>query len=732
MKRLLSAILVILMLIPMAFTVDAANVAQGSCGEGMTWTLDDMGTLSIHGSGIMDNFGLWNEPGWYPYRKDIKQVIIYDALVIGMHAFRDCTNMTKATVVGSNLAIIGNEAFWGCDNLSQIHFGNTVQYVGSSVLTGTAYRANPANWVDGMLYVNNILFEIDYYKSGALNVRPGTQVIADYAADFYNCQVTSINIPSSVKNIGDNAFHNCTAVTEINIAEGVQTIGEYAFDNAAITSLTIPNSVTTIESWAFSDSKNLADIHIGSGVTSLGKTAFSGTAYFDNDSNWDNGMLYCGDYMLYERSSWGYDDFVIKDGIRVLSDSSFSDSTGLTSVQIPDTVTVFGNRSFDNVPNLTIKCYEGSLAKAYAEMRDIPYEIVCKHQFGEYVYDNNATCYYNGTKSATCSLCGEKKTVEAEGTVLGHNYGEWWVEKEPTYTETGLMLRRCDRCAGCEEKEIPMLEMPVVKEPYLSSYGVQLTVHDLYDIKDYFIAEGDHNTYREVKNNLVVSIGAAKLGTRTEYTYTLPHHGMHTVYIRYNDGSYKILKTEITGAEPEYTVNGLQLTVSNLDDIKVIRTAYGEFNFVSAMKKDATHRAFTAKNDIKGSDSYKIQYRNNGPVTVAVCYNDGYTEFYTYNVEQKTPTMEQNGATVTFGNLDGLYNIRYAKGEYTTSSEIKKAPGSVALKASAIDENGNITVVLSTGTYTFCVQYDDESYNYYTVTVDKVIVEDVENPEGWQ
>ena len=43
----------------------------------------------------------------------------------------------------------------------------------------------------------------------------------------------------------------------------------------------------------------------------------------------------------------------------------------------------------------------------------------------------------------------------------------------------------------------------------------------------------------------------------------------------------------------------------------------------------------------------------------------------------------------------------------------------VALKASAIDQNGNITVKLTTaGTYTFCVQYDDESYNYYIITVD--------------
>lgn len=730
MKRLLSAILIVLMLMPMALTANAATLS-GTCGDGMTWTLDDMGTLSIHGSGIIDSYGLWNEPPWYDYRLNVKQVIIYDALVIGTNAFRDCTNMTKATVVGSNLAIIGNEAFWGCSSLSQIHFGNTVQYVGSGVLDGTAYRNNTANWSDGMLYVNNILFEVDYYKTGALNVREGTQVIADHAADLYNSKFTSINIPSSVKNIGDYAFNNCKNVTEINIAEGVQTIGMYAFAEAGISTLTIPDSVNTIESWAFADAEKLADIRIGTGVTSLGKTAFSGTAYYDDDANWEGGILYCGDYLLYERTGWGYDNFVIRDGTRVLSDDSFSDSTGLTSVQIPDTVTVFGNRSFENVPNLVIKCYEGSLAKAYAEMRSIPYRIVCKHSFGEYTYDNNATCYYNGTKSATCALCGEKKTVEAEGTALGHSYGDWWVEKEATYTEPGLMLRRCDRCAGCEEKEIPVLEMPTAKEPYLSAYGVQLTVHDLYDIKDYFIAEGDYDTYREVKNNMVVSIGAAKLGAKTEYTYTLPHHGMHTVYIRYNDGSYKILKTEITGAEPEFAINGLQLTVSNLDDVKVIRTAYGEYSSIGAMKKASTHRAFTAKANIKGADDYMVQYRDNGTVTVAVCYNDGYTEFFTYEVVQKTPTMEKKGATVIFGNLDGLYNIRYAKGEWKTASEIKKAPGAVALKPSKIDENGNITVTLGVGTYTFCVQFDDESYNYYTITIDSVIMEDVDNPDGW-
>jgi len=75
------------------------------------------------------------------------------------------------------------------------------------------------------------------------------------------------------------------------------------------------------------------------------------------------------------------------------------------------------------------------------------------------------------------------------------------------------------------------------------------------------------------------------------------------------------------------------------------------------------------------------------------------------------------GSTVTFTSLDDLKVIRYAKGEYTTSNQIKNAEGSRVIKSDAISD-GFITVTLEGGTYTFCVQYNDESYNYYTVTVE--------------
>ena len=52
---------------------------------------------------------------------------------------------------------------------------------------------------------------------------------------------------------------------------------------------------------------------------------------------------------------------------------------------------------------------------------------------------------------------------------------------------------------------------------------------------------------------------------------------MHTVLVRYNNGSEFIFHKTLTVDEPVFETNGLQVTVKNIPDIKVIRTAYGEF-----------------------------------------------------------------------------------------------------------------------------------------------------------
>ena len=48
----------------------------------------------------------------------------------------------------------------------------------------------------------------------------------------------------------------------------------------------------------------------------------------------------------------------------------------------------------------------------------------CRHVFGEYVDDNNATCTQNGTKTAHCTLCDGTHTVEIADSMLPHKYDE--------------------------------------------------------------------------------------------------------------------------------------------------------------------------------------------------------------------------------------------------------------------------------------------------------------------
>ncbi|MBR5515203.1 MAG: InlB B-repeat-containing protein, partial [Clostridia bacterium] len=290
------------------------------------------------------------------------------------------------------------------------------------------------------------------------------------------------------------------------------------------------------------------------------------------------------------------------------------------------------------------------------------------------------------------------------------------VSESGTYTVWTLLI---DGRTFFYKVDVTVEEEPVVTEPAATVEGAVITMTGLSeDVKDIFLANGEYETYTEVNANKIVRLTQSKLQGASEYSYTVPAGGAYTILIRYNDGTMKFLNLYVNVVEPIFSSNGLQLTVDNLDGVKVIRTAYGEYKTAAKIKAAEGARAFTAKGVLKGIDEYTIQYRDNGVVTVAVCYENGYTKIYTVKIQQKVPTMVQNDNVVTFGQLDDLKVVRYAKGEYTTSSQIKAAPGSVALKPEKV-VNGLLTVELkSAGTYTFCVQYNDESYNYYTIVVE--------------
>lgn len=90
-KRILSFMLIfsILATLITALPITASAEMSGDCGDNLTWTLDDDGTLTISGTGAMPNWkDVWDVP-WNLLDSNITAVNISDDVTsIGGYAFR--------------------------------------------------------------------------------------------------------------------------------------------------------------------------------------------------------------------------------------------------------------------------------------------------------------------------------------------------------------------------------------------------------------------------------------------------------------------------------------------------------------------------------------------------------------------------------------------------------------------------------------------------------------------
>ena len=105
-------------------------------------------------------------------------------------------------------------------------------------------------------------------------IKKGVTRIGDLA--FGGCRnLTSVEIPNTVKSIGVRAFVECKNLPSIEIPNSVTSIEEQAFSLCdALTSIEIPNSVTSIGKQAFYNCYRLASVTIGNSVTDIAKEAF--------------------------------------------------------------------------------------------------------------------------------------------------------------------------------------------------------------------------------------------------------------------------------------------------------------------------------------------------------------------------------------------------------------------------------------------------------------------------
>lgn len=151
----------------------------------------------------------------------------------------------------------------------------------------------------------------------------------------------------------DGIYYN---LDETNKTAGVTYRGDYYPSyNEYSGSVTIPEtitynsqtySVTSIDYAAFRDCRGLTSVTIPNSVTSIDKYAFDNTGIYNNNSNWDNGVLYIDNCLIEAKSDVVKGSYTIKEGTRVISGSAFYYCSNLSSITIPNSVTYIGKDAF--------------------------------------------------------------------------------------------------------------------------------------------------------------------------------------------------------------------------------------------------------------------------------------------------------------------------------------------------------------------------------------------------
>lgn len=181
---------------------------------------------------------------------------------------------------------------------------------------------------------------------------------------FMYCRaLTDISILDSVTEIGSESFYQCENLDTVTIPEGVTSIAEGLFSYCySLHTVTLPDSVTAIEERAFTGTA-LTQIHIPAKVTRIGTDAFSECPVLSTITS-DSESYPAIDNVLYEKSANGNyalirypsrrEDpaFKIPNGVVKIETHAFDCCLYLASVKMPDSVVSIGTGAFMNCPAL--------------------------------------------------------------------------------------------------------------------------------------------------------------------------------------------------------------------------------------------------------------------------------------------------------------------------------------------------------------------------------------------
>lgn len=301
----------------------ADNVAQGVCGTGVNWSLDDQGVLTIGGEGEMNNFTNPTNtnatlPSWNPWKSKIKRVVIEGGVAfVGNYAFYEYDNL-EDVAFGEGVKRLGNRVFFGCTGLKKLELPESMEQIGDA-------------WTN----------------------------YSDYGATFCGCSgITELTVPTNMKFLAANSFTN-TKIEKINWnaidcdADVVSYSNYEVFGYCPIREVYFGDKVKSVPASIFAGRGSLTIVKTSGTIEYVGANAFKGTSWLGAQEL--DKMVYI-DYAAYQyRQNTQTAEpisFEFPEGTKSITTSAFQNNKLLVKVTIPHSMDRIGENVFDGCSSL--------------------------------------------------------------------------------------------------------------------------------------------------------------------------------------------------------------------------------------------------------------------------------------------------------------------------------------------------------------------------------------------
>ncbi len=291
--------------------------------------------------------------------------------VIPEGCFLSCVDLKgvviERTMTGtSNASVIGKSAFENCADLESVSIPTRVATIAENAFSGTGvktvhYDGNLTGWRGIEIGEGNSPLHSAELKF--TEITQGTIDGLDYQSFGSYVQITgadksltSVEIPSiidgvPVREIGTDAFRDCTNLQSVTLPVTIDTIEAGAFRGCtALTAIDIPATVEQMGSGVFAGCKALTDATIGIGVTRIPSSTFSGCESLVNVNLPET----VDDIDMYSFAGCtSLKSIDLPDRVRSIGFSAFEGCTALESIELPEDLWVVNGDAFAGCDSLT-------------------------------------------------------------------------------------------------------------------------------------------------------------------------------------------------------------------------------------------------------------------------------------------------------------------------------------------------------------------------------------------